>query len=122
MITRLNGSSSESNSAVRFASSANSDADQLDKAGETILQLLHSAAGAAEDNSRQALESAQKLSHQLRAAESRISELEAEIESYRDRSERAEQWLHRLYTEIEDRFFRQSDRTGINGATQRRRA
>ena len=48
---------------------------------------------------------AQKLSHQLRAAEERIAELEAEAEAYRQRSERAEQWLHRVYTEIEDRFL-----------------
>ena len=38
-------------------------ADQLDKAGQTILQLLHRAAGVAEENSRSALETAQKLSH-----------------------------------------------------------
>ena len=43
--------------------------DQLDKAGQTILGLLHKAAGAAEANSQHALEIAQKLSHQLRAAE-----------------------------------------------------
>src|SRR5690348_9738909 len=93
MSTRLNGTVFESEAAVGFAPNAKSNADQLDKAGETILQLLHRAAGAAEDNSRQALQTAQKLSHQLRAAESRISEVEAEIEGYRDRTERAEQWL-----------------------------
>jgi len=89
--------------------SAPGDADQLDKAGQTILQLLHKAAGVAEENSRHALETAQKLSHQLRAAEDRIAELEAEVTAYRDRAERAEQWLHRVYTEIEDRFLRQND-------------
>ena len=61
----------------------------------------------AEQNSRQAVEAAQKLSHQLRAAEDRINELEAEIEAYRDRAERAEQWLHKVYTEIEERLLRQ---------------
>jgi molecular chaperone GrpE (heat shock protein) len=84
-------------------------ADQLDKAGQTILQMLHRAAGVAEENSRQALETAQKLSHQLRAAENRVAELEAEVATYQERAERAEQWLHRVYTEIEDRFLRQSD-------------
>jgi hypothetical protein len=43
--------------------------DQLDKAGHSILNLLHQAAGAAEKNSQHALDMAQKLSHQLRAAE-----------------------------------------------------
>jgi molecular chaperone GrpE (heat shock protein) len=81
--------------------------DQLDKAGQSILRLLHKAAGVAEENSRHALDMAQKLSHQLRAAENRIATLEAEVESYRNRAERAEQWLHKVYTEIEDRFLRQ---------------
>jgi|ERR1700733_10944726 predicted ribosome quality control (RQC) complex YloA/Tae2 family protein len=81
--------------------------DQLDKAGQSILRLLHKAAGVAEENSRHAVDMAQKLSHQLRAAEHRIAELEAEAEAYRDRAERAEQWLHKVYTEIEERFLRQ---------------
>ena len=52
---------------------------------------------------------AQKLSHQLRAAEDRIAELEAEVDLYREKSDRAEQWLHKVYTEIEERFIRQAD-------------
>src|SRR6516162_2599728 len=92
-------------------------ADQLDKAGQTILQMLHRAAGVAEENSRHALETAQKLSHQLRASENRVAELEAQAAAYQERAERAEQWLHRVYTEIEDRFLRQND--NLNGAPQR---
>jgi hypothetical protein len=64
-------------------------------------------AGVAEQNSQYALDMARKLSHQLRAAEQRITDLEAEVERHRDRAERAEQWLHKVYTEIEDRFLRQ---------------
>jgi DNA repair exonuclease SbcCD ATPase subunit len=82
-------------------------ADQLDKAGHTILQLLHKAAGVAEANNQHALEMAQRLSDQLRAAESRIAELEAEVQLYQERSAQAERWLHRVYTEIEERFIRQ---------------
>ena len=85
-------------------------ANQLDKAGQSILHLLQRAAGVAEENSRHALDMAQKLSHQLRAAEDRIAELEAEAAAYQDRAERAEQWLHRVFTEIEDRFLRQEKR------------
>ena len=48
---------------------------QLDTAGQTILQLIHRAAGVAEENSRHAMEMAQKLSHELRAAEDRVAEL-----------------------------------------------
>jgi hypothetical protein len=53
------------NPVVPFAASG----DQLDKAGQSILNLLHKAAGAAEKNSQHALDMAQKLSHQLTAAE-----------------------------------------------------
>ena len=53
--------------------------DQLDKAGQTILQLVAQAAGIADENSRHALDMAQKLSDQLRAAEDRVAELEAEL-------------------------------------------
>ena len=51
--------------------STSEGADQLDKAGQSILQMLHRAAGVAEENSRHALQTAQKLSDQLHAAEDR---------------------------------------------------
>ena len=99
---------------------ASNDADQLDRAGETILQLLHKAAGVAEENCRHALDMAQKLSHQLRAAEDRVAELEAEVQLYRDKADRAEQWLHKVYTEIEDRFLPQENgRRSFTGTPQR---
>ena len=81
------------------------DASQVDSAGQAILKLLHKAAGAAEANSRQALETAQQLSSQLRAAEDRIAELEADIQHYREKSERAEEWLRKISMEIEDRLI-----------------
>jgi hypothetical protein len=100
----------QSNTVVAFppgAKDATPDGvDQLDRAGQTILKLLHKAAGVAEQNSRHALDMAQKLSHQLRAAEDRVAELEAEVELYRDKADRAEQWLHKVYTEIEERFIK----------------
>ena len=109
-------------SVIPFTPAARSAAadgvDQVDKAGQTILGLLHRAAGVAEANSQHALEMAQKLSHQLRAAEDRIAELEAEVGMYKEKADRAEQWLHTVYTEIEDRFLRQDD--GRRGAPQRR--
>jgi hypothetical protein len=116
----------DSESVIPFAPTAKTatldNADQLDKAGQTILQLLHKAAGVAEANSHQALEMAQKLSHQLRAAEDRIAELEAEVGIYQDKADRAEQWLHRVYTEIEDRFLRQDNgHRAMTGAPQRKK-
>jgi molecular chaperone GrpE (heat shock protein) len=105
--------SADSETVVAFPPNAKDETpggvDQLDKAGQTILKLLHKAAGVAEQNSRHALDMAQKLSHQLRAAEDRIAQLEAEVDLYREKSDRAEQWLHKVYTEIEERFIRQAE-------------
>ena len=122
MSSRSNGEAYESESVVPFApkNAASNDADQLDRAGQTILQLLHKAAGVAEENSRHALDMAQKLSHQLRAAEDRVAELEAEVQLYRDKADRAEQWLHKVYTEIEDRFLpHENGRRSFTGTPQR---
>ena len=103
----------DSESVIAFGpttkSEASKEADQLDAAGQTILKLLHKAAGVAEANSKHALEMAHKLSHQLRAAENRIGELEAEVQLYREKSERAEQWLHKIFVEIEERLIRQPE-------------
>ena len=68
-----------------------------------------------EQNSKHAIDMAQQLSHQLRAAQQRISELEAEIVAYQNQAERAEQWLHTVYTEIEDRFLQQGRSRARNG-------
>jgi predicted ribosome quality control (RQC) complex YloA/Tae2 family protein len=116
----------ESESVIPFApvarSGGSNDADQLDIAGQTILRLLHKAAGVAEANSQHALDMAQKLSHELRAAEDRIAELEAEARSYQERAERAEQWLHKIYTDVEERFIRRPEekRRSVLGPLGRR--
>ena len=94
---------------ARSREGAPAASDQLDKAGQTILQLVAQAAGIADENSRHALGMAQKLSDQLRAAEAQVGELEAELSASRERADRAVQWLHRIYGEIEDRFLQQGD-------------
>ena len=82
--------------------------DQSDLAGENILSFLQKATGLAEGNSRYAVDIAQRLSDQLYAAENRvaqlearIADLEAEVQHYRDKSERAEQWLSKISNEIQ---------------------
>ena len=124
MGSQLNASDAyESNSVIAFVPAAKSavskDADQLDAAGQTILSLLHKAAGMAEENSKHALDLAQKLSHQLRAAETRVAGLEAQVRYYQDKTERSEQWLHKIYSEIEERFFRPEDKRGGVNSLQR---
>jgi DNA repair ATPase RecN len=71
-------------------------------ADNLILKLLQKASGAAEVNSRQALES---VEYELRAAQNRIAELEALVQQYREKSERAEDWLNKISTEIEERLI-----------------
>ena len=84
---------------------ASNHGDQLDSAGQAILKLLHKAAGTAEADSRHALETAQKLSSQLRTAEDRIAELEAELQQSRERAAGAEEWLRKISMEIQDRLI-----------------
>ena len=99
--------------------STGSEVDPLDRAGETILTLLHRAAGAAEQNSKQALEMAQALSQQLQDAEQQIAELQANVRYQEERADRAEQWLHKIYTEIDSRFMQQA--TGARQSLLKRR-
>jgi hypothetical protein len=122
MRAQTNNADSGSDSVIPFAPAfENAAGDQLDRAGQTILQMLHNAANLADANSQHALDMAQKLSHQLRAAEARIAELEAEGQSYQERAERAEQWLHRVYSEIQDRFLKRDEqRAAVSGAPRRK--
>jgi hypothetical protein len=78
--------------------------EPIDRAGESILLLLQKAAQTAEQNSRQAFDAAQEFSRQLRAAHDHIARLEGEVAAYRDRAERAEAWLDKIRTEIEEQF------------------
>jgi hypothetical protein len=85
------------------------EADLLDRAGQTILGLLHQAADAADGNSKRALDIAQKLSLELKTAEDRIKDLEADVSHHQDRAERAEKWLYQISVEIEEIFFAAAD-------------
>jgi hypothetical protein len=82
--------------------------DQLDLAGQNILSVLHKAAGLAEENSRVAVNIAQRLSNQLYVVENtvaelekQLAELEAEAQLYREKAERSEQWLQKISSELE---------------------
>jgi hypothetical protein len=83
--------------------------DRLDSAGQSILGLLQRAASMAEENSKHALSVAQKLAVQLRSAEDRIRDLEADVRHYQERADRAEKWLYKISFEIEERFFSSTD-------------
>ena len=83
--------------------------DPLDAAARSTLDLLHRAADIAEENRQRALEVAQKLSVQLRAAEDRIRELESDLQHEQERADRAEKWLYKISVEIEQQFFRREE-------------
>ena len=82
--------------------------DKLDAAGHSILQLIGNAAGITEEYTRDVLKAAEKVASELHAARDHIAELENELAASRDRADRAEQWLHKVHMEIEERFLRQS--------------
>ena len=84
--------------------SSDDNFEPVDRAGRSILDLLHKAADTADQNTRQAVESAQRLAQQLQAARDRIAQLESNLATYRDRVERSESWLDKIRTEIEQQF------------------
>jgi len=89
--------------------STGSEADVVDQAGNAILGLVDRAADMAEADVQGAQEVAEKLADQLRAAQEQINNLEAKVRYYEDRTDRAEKWLHKISSKIEQRFF---DATG----------
>jgi hypothetical protein len=50
------------------------------------------------------VKAAEKVAHELHAARDRIAELEEELLAHRDRADRAEQWLDKIYKEIDEKF------------------
>ena len=119
MSIQSNGYRSETVIPLAPQKGAGNEVDQLDRAGQTILTLLDRAAGAAEQSSKQALEMPQALSQQLQDAEQQIAELQANVRYHEDRADRADQWLHKIYTEIDSRFMRQA--TGARQSSLKRR-
>jgi hypothetical protein len=87
------------------------NADNLDHTGHSIVAMLQQAVDVAKDNCDRAMDVAHKLSMQLRQAEDRVVQLEAEVRRYQERAVRAENCLLRIHNEIEDRFFTQQNAT-----------
>jgi hypothetical protein len=77
-----------------------------DDAGNGIIALLHKAAESAKEDCARAMDLAHKLTFQLRAAEERARELEAEANHFRDRAATAENWLVVIHDEVEQTFFK----------------
>ena len=83
----------------------NSYGAQVEEFGQAIVTKVQRAADLSTENCDRAMALAHKLSMQLRAAEDRISQLEAEVELLRDRAARAERWLQTIENEIEEKLI-----------------
>src|SRR3984893_9208007 len=81
-----------------------------DDSGRTIVAMLQKAADMAKNDCARAMDLAHKLTFQLRAAEERARELEAEAAHFRDRATHAEDWLVRIHSEVEETFFQKKER------------
>ena len=85
--------------------------DPLDRAAQAILGLVHRTANDVKAKNQQTLAMTHQLSAQLRAAEDRIRDLEANARHHQDRADRAERWLYQISVEIEQKFFGTSRRS-----------
>jgi chromosome segregation ATPase len=77
----------------------------VEEAGQAIVAKIQRAAELANENCDRAMSLAHKLSMELRAAEDRINQLEAEVQLFRERAARAERWLQIIHQEIEEKLI-----------------
>jgi uncharacterized protein YlxW (UPF0749 family) len=89
-----------------------SDVTPLDDAGQAIVAQIRTAADLANQDCDRAMSLAHKLSMELRAAEDRTHQLRAEVELWRNRAIRAEEWLRTIQKEIEDKLIARRPLTG----------
>jgi len=103
-----------------------------DDAGHGIIALLQKAADMAKSECDRAMDLAHRLAFQVRAAEEkarefetearaaqeRARELEAEANHFRDRAARAEEWLVRIHSEVEQTFFQKGERQSPRAGKQ----
>ena len=85
------------------------DASVADDAGHHIVALVQKASDIAKADCQRAMDLAHRLSSELRAAEEKAREFEADANYFRDRATRAEEWLVRIHTEVQQTFFQNKD-------------
>ena len=92
---------------------------QLDDAGQAIVAQIRTAADLAKEDCDRAMSLAHKLSMELRAAEDRTQQMAREVEHWRDRAARAEQWLQTIQQEIEEKLLTRRSFSGAEGVAVR---
>src|SRR3981081_1757706 len=85
---------------------------ELDDAGQAIVAQIRTAADLVEGDCDRAMTLAHKLSMELRAAEDRTQRMTREVEHWRDRAARAEQWLRTIQQEIEEKLLSRRPSSG----------
>jgi hypothetical protein len=78
---------------------------EVEEVGQAIVAKLQKAAELSNENCDRAMALAHKLAMELRGAEERINQLEAEVEVCRDRAARAEGWLRTIHKEIDEKLI-----------------
>src|SRR6516164_10123774 len=76
-----------------------------DDAGEHIVALVQQASDRAKADCQRAMDLAHRVSSELRATEERARAFEEEANYFRDRAARAEEWLVRIESELQQTFF-----------------
>jgi hypothetical protein len=94
-------------SVVRFAPKKEpADATMAaDDAGQHIVALLQRASCDAKAECQRAMDIAHRVSSELREAEERAREFETEANYFKERAARAEEWLVRIESELQQTFF-----------------
>ena len=92
---------------------------QVDDAGEAIVAQIRTAADLAKEDCDRAMSLAHKLSMELRTAEDRTQQLATEVEHWRDRAARADQWLRTIQQEIEEKLLTRRSSNGAEGVAVR---
>jgi hypothetical protein len=92
---------------VAFTPKKGSSDDTLvaDDAGHHIVALVQRASDIAKAECQRAMDLAHRVSSELREAEERARKFEAKANYFRDRAARAEEWLVRIETELQQTFF-----------------
>ena len=87
-----------------------------DDAGEHIVALVQQASNTARAECERAMDLAHRVSLELRAAEERARAFEEEAKYFRDLAARAEEWLVRIESELQQTFFQnKKQRTAQEG-------
>jgi len=76
-----------------------------DDAGQQVIALVQKASDMAKADCQRAMDLANRVSSELRAAEERARGFEEEANYFRERAARAEEWLAHIENEVQQAFF-----------------